>query len=150
MKSFLKELFEYSHHFNQKLADIFNDNADKASERSLTLINHILNSHHIWNSRINQQQASFGVWDMHDLRDLKSLDKTNYEQSLQILDKSDLDKVIGYKTSKGQPFSNSVRDILFHVINHSTYHRGQIAAEFRQNGLEPVVTDYVFYKRSGS
>ncbi len=28
MKPFFKELFEYSHHFNQKLTDVFNDNTD--------------------------------------------------------------------------------------------------------------------------
>ncbi|QLH28398.1 MAG: hypothetical protein HWD63_02710 [Candidatus Parvibacillus calidus] len=39
-----------------------------------------------------------------------------------------------------------MKDIIFHIINHSTYHRGQIAMEFRQSGLEPLNTDYIFYK----
>ena len=71
----------------------------------------------------------------------------NYEHSLHILDKFDLTATMSYTNSKGQTFSNSIRDILFHVINHSTYHRAQIATEFKQNGLEPLVTDYIFYKR---
>jgi uncharacterized damage-inducible protein DinB len=44
-------------------------------------------------------------------------------------------------------FTNTIKDILFHIINHSTNHRGQIAVDFRNNGLEPLVLDYVFYKR---
>jgi uncharacterized damage-inducible protein DinB len=44
-------------------------------------------------------------------------------------------------------FSNDIKSIIFHVINHSTYHRGQIASEFKQNGLDPMVTDYILYKR---
>lgn len=147
MKAFFKELFEYSHHFNQKWTDIFAENPNEIPERSIKLFSHILNAHHVWNSRIEQQPTTFGVWAIHDLSNLKGIDRTNYEHSLQILGKSDLNEIISYKTSRGEPFKNSVRDILFHVINHSTHHRGQIAADFRQNGLEPLVTDYIFYKR---
>ncbi len=147
MKQFFKELFEYGHHFNQKLGDIFIDSPDKTSEKSIRLFNHILNAHQIWNNRIEPKQPPFGVWEIHPVQNLKNSNQANYEQTLQILDTVDLDKTINYTNSRGQAFSNSVRDILFHVINHSTYHRGQIAADFRQNGLEPLVTDYIFYKR---
>jgi uncharacterized damage-inducible protein DinB len=147
MKPFLKELFEYSHHFNQKLADIFSDNPDKTSEKAVKLFNHLLNAHQIWNNRIDPKQPTFGVWGLHDTKDLKGIDKTNYEQTSQILDKFDLHENFDYTNTKGQAFTNSIRDILFHVINHSTYHRGQIATEFKQHGLEPLVTDYIFYKR---
>ncbi len=147
MNPFFKELFEYSHYFNQKLGDVFNDSSDKTSEKSVKLFNHILNAHQIWNNRIEPKQTAFGVWDIHHVQDLKSIDKTNYEHSLLILDKFDLNDTISYTNTKGQTFKNNIRDILFHVINHSTYHRGQIATEFKQNGLNPLVTDYIFYKR---
>lgn len=147
LTSFFKELFEYSHHFNQKLTDVFNDSPDKTSEKSVKLFNHVLNAHQIWNNRIEFKQTPFGVWELHDTKDLKTIDKTNYEQTLQILDKFDLNETINYSNSKGEAFSSSIRDILFHVINHSTYHRGQFATEFKQYGLEPLVTDYIFHKR---
>ncbi|MGN6802128.1 MAG: DinB family protein [Ginsengibacter sp.] len=75
------------------------------------------------------------------------MDQRNFEQSLLILENFDFDNTIHYANTKGEAFNNSVRDILFHIINHSTYHRGQIAASFRVQGLEPLVSDYVFYKR---
>ena len=148
MNEFFKELFEYSHHFNQKLWGVFNDNPDKTSEKAVKLYNHILNAHQIWNNSIEPKQATFGVWEFHLVQDLKGIDKANFEQTLFILDKFDLNDKISYTNTKGQTFNNSIRDILFHAINHSTYHRGQIATEFRQNGLEPLVTDYIFYKRT--
>jgi uncharacterized damage-inducible protein DinB len=147
MKQFFKELFEYSHCFNQQLADVFKENPDKSSEKALKLYNHILNAHQIWNNRILPEQPAFSVWELHAVQDLKSIDKTNYRHTLQILDKRDLSDIINYANSKGQTFNNSIRDILFHVINHSTYHRGQIATEFKQNGLDPLVTDFIIYKR---
>ncbi|SRR5690606_24832937 len=147
MKEFFKELFEYSHHFNQKLADIFYDNPDKTSEKAVKVFNHLLNAHQVWNNRIEPRQTTFGIWELHTVQDLKNIDQTNYEQTLYILDNSDLNEMIDYFTTNGQGFNNSIRDILFHVINHSTYHRGQIASEFRLHGLEPLVTDYIFHKR---
>lgn len=147
MKLFFKELFEYSHHFNQKLSDVFANSPDKTSEKAVKLFNHLLNAHQIWNNRIGLKQSTWGVWELHDIQDLKNIDKTNYEQTLQILNRSDLNEIISYSNSKGHAYSNSIRDILFHIINHSTYHRGQIATEFKQNGLEPLVVDYIFYKR---
>jgi len=36
-------------------------------------------------------------------------------------------------------------DIVQHVVNHGTYHRGNIAAMLRQQGYAGVPTDYVFY-----
>ncbi|XOQ13754.1 MAG: Damage-inducible protein DinB [Shouchella clausii] len=39
-----------------------------------------------------------------------------------------------------------VEDLVFHVVNHGTYHRGNITAMLRQLGLAGVPTDYVFFK----
>lgn len=144
MEQFFKELFEYGHYFNQKLGDLFAANPDKISEKSVRLYSHILNAHQIWNNRIEPKQPAFGVWEIHPIENCKDIDKINYENSLLILDKFDLNDTINYKNTKGR---KSIRDILFHIVNHSTYHRGQIATEFRQNGIDPLVTDYIFYKR---
>lgn len=39
----------------------------------------------------------------------------------------------------------SYSDILHHVVNHGTYHRGNITAMLRQLGYAGASTDYVFY-----
>lgn len=147
MKQFLHELFEYNCYCNQKLADAFQDNRGRTTEKATTLFNHILNAHQIWNNRIEPEHTPFGVWEIHAIDDLKKIDELNSAHSLRILDKPDLNATINYTNSKGQVFSNSIWDILFHVINHSTYHRGQIATEFKNTGLAPLATDYIFYKR---
>ncbi len=149
MIPFFKELFEYGHHYNRELLKLFLTQPEKTSEKSVQLFNHILNAHHIWNKRIQLTPQTYAVWQMHELHALEEIIETNYKETLAILDTKDLDlnQVITYKTSKGDPFQNKIRDILFHVINHTTYHRGQIATEFKNNGLDPLITDYVFYKR---
>ncbi|MES2478888.1 MAG: DinB family protein [Bacteroidota bacterium] len=147
MKQFFAGLFEYSYHYNQKIADVFISNQDMTSEKAQKLLNHILNAHQIWNNRIAAIDKPFGVWDMHSPEGLNAIDKKNYEHSLLILDKYDLSETLNYNNTKGQAFENSIQDILFHVINHSTYHRAQIATELKQHNIEPPATDYIFFKR---
>jgi 4-aminobutyrate aminotransferase-like enzyme len=42
-------------------------------------------------------------------------------------------------------FSLPLRHLMLHVVNHSTYHRGQLATQFRQLGLTPPNTDFTRY-----
>jgi uncharacterized damage-inducible protein DinB len=35
--------------------------------------------------------------------------------------------------------------VLRHVVNHATYHRGQIASKLKRFGKEPPVTDFIFW-----
>ncbi len=147
MNTFFKELFEYSNHYNQKLIALFEANQGKVPEKSVKLFNHILNAHQIWNCRIELIQAPCKVWEIRPAAEHKQLDETNYKNSVRILDNFDLAKVIEYTNSSGQAYSNTIKDILFHVSNHSTYHRGQIASDLKQAGIEPLITDYIFYKR---
>ncbi len=147
MKQFFRELFDYNYNCNQKLLNVLTKNQDNTPEKIIKLYNHILNAHQIWNNRIEPKQITFGVWEIHEIKNCNSIDKINYDETLLILDKFELSEIISYSNTSGQTFTNSINDILFHIINHSTYHRGQIATELRQNGLDPVVTDYILFKR---
>jgi uncharacterized damage-inducible protein DinB len=97
-------------------------------------------------AKSNLTSSPYGTWEIHQIPDFYEIDRKNFEHSILILDKFELNQTIQYSNRKGQIFNNSARDILFQVINHSTYHRGQIATEFRQSGLEPLLTDYIYYK----
>jgi uncharacterized damage-inducible protein DinB len=58
------------------------------------------------------------------------------------------EEMIFYKNSSGNKYENTIREIITHVINHSTYHRGQIAMELRSLGVDPPQTDYIAYCRT--
>lgn len=147
MKPFFKELFEYNHYFNVKLIEEIRSNEAAIPEFTQKVFSHLLDAHHIWNARIKNFAPVFAIWQLQPVGDLLTIEDENYQQSLEIIDGYDLGGEIQYANSKGQAFKNTVRDILFHLINHSNYHKGQIARDFRQNGLEPLKTDYIFYKR---
>jgi uncharacterized damage-inducible protein DinB len=54
--------------------------------------------------------------------------------------------VIEYRTLAGQSYRNSLADLVRHVVNHSTYHRGQAATQLRQLQVVPPSTDFVRYR----
>ena len=147
MKLFFKELFEYTHHCNTALINAFHEHAGQLPDKPIQLLNHILSVHHIWNSRIIAKPSEYKIWDIHLPHQYAGIDKSNFETSIQLIDSFDLNQAIQYADTKGRPFENTVRDILFQIINHSTYHRGQIALEFRQCNIEPLLTEYIVYKR---
>ncbi|MGH9774133.1 MAG: DinB family protein [Candidatus Acidiferrales bacterium] len=64
---------------------------------------------------------------------------------VQTLAEADLSRKIEYRNFAGNPFAYPLGAILQHVVNHSTYHRGQIANLLRQIGAAPRATDLLRY-----
>ncbi len=60
---------------------------------------------------------------------------------------ADLSRVISYKDLKGNPYQTPLWQIVLHVVNHGTLHRGQVMAMFRQLGVAPPPTDLIFFYR---
>ena len=146
MKDFFKDIFEYHNHFNQRLIDQLIENERVISKRTIPLFSHTVNAHQIWNARITNKEK-FEVHQEHALEMCKQIDNDNYRETLMILKEYNLDEKISYSNSKGTAFNNSIREILFHVANHSSHHKGQIISDLRLSGIAPIVTDYIFYKR---
>jgi uncharacterized damage-inducible protein DinB len=63
------------------------------------------------------------------------------------LDNNFLQSTLSYKSMAGAPFENHVDELLFHAVNHASYHRGQIATMLRELGGKPVATDLIVYLR---
>ncbi len=147
MKNFFKDKFEYTHHCNQQLIALLLKSPNLFRDKISSLTGHTLNAHHIWNHRILTIAPSLSVWQELDIENLQKLNSENYDHSLEILQHKDFAENIKYTNSKGQTFTNTVGEILFHIINHSTYHRGQLISLLKIEGVEPLITDYIFYKR---
>jgi len=147
MKSFFHELFDYNFFCNKKFIQEC-ETLKQVPEKSITLFSHVLNAHHIWNARLQGKAASFEVWTPQPIKDWSDLHYENQRNSFEIITNTDnFEQRINYETSDGRAYTNTVKDILFHVINHSTHHRGQIAMDMRNHNLEPLTLDYIFYKR---
>src|SRR5690554_2443577 len=142
----IKDLLDYNYEMNRRLIQLFIENKTTTDARTTSLLSHILNAQQVWNSRI-LGETPFGVWQLNPTNKLEEINQSVYQKSLEIVQNIDLNNVIHYKNSQGNSFTNSVCDILLHIVNHATYHRGQIATAFRIQGIQPLATDYIFHRR---
>lgn len=59
-----------------------------------------------------------------------------------------LEHVFQYQNSKKEIFKQPIWQMLLHVFNHGTYHRGQIVTMMRELGVEKIPgTDYILFSR---
>lgn len=147
MKNFFVDKLEYNHFSNQQLISLIEGTPLAYTDRAKSLIGHTLNAQNIWNHRIVGEKPTQSTWETFDIDELSGLNDKNHAMSNVIVGQFDLRTLIDYKNSSGESFSNSVENILYHIINHSTYHRGQLMTELKQNGATPLSTDYIFYHR---
>ena len=57
---------------------------------------------------------------------------------------------VTFESFQGQQCELSLGEMIQHVVNHSTYHRGQVAALLRHLGQAPPGTDYSTFLLLGS
>jgi uncharacterized damage-inducible protein DinB len=73
--------------------------------------------------------------------------QSNWEKWAGGLSDADLERIAQYKLLDGTPYETPVWQILMHVVNHATLHRGQVMAMLRQLGTKPPPTDIIYYYR---
>ncbi len=69
--------------------------------------------------------------------------------SLRDLRAERLAQEVEYRNMKGETWRYPLWQQLHHVVNHSTYHKGQITTMLRQLGYEPVPLDLLVYYDEG-
>ena len=142
------EIIRYSQFADQLIIEVFNQYQQQMPEAE-KLFSHVLNAQHIWMKRIINAPQEYSAWQIHDRSLYEKIHLENFLQICKVFKEADHEEIISYKNSKGEDFSSKVSDLFFHVLNHSTYHRGQIATLFKAAGITPPVTDYIMLKREG-
>ncbi len=157
----IKELYQYNEWANRRVEDSIlnlkpeqfakNLNASHASIRGTFA--HIAAAERIWLNRWKGKSPT-KLMSEDEFPDVQTAVRRLQEIDQEIsgylgqLTEADLDKVFTYKTTEGKTYSSVLRHAVVHVINHSTYHRGQLAALMRQVGATPSSTDLILYYRS--
>jgi len=112
---------------------------------------HILGSEQIWLSRfLGVPLAALpGPADYPTLAALESSFDDFWPQLeffLASLLAEQLDQDFVWVNTRGETHTAPFRQVLMHFVNHSSYHRGQVANLLRQLGYEPPNTDLVYYR----
>jgi uncharacterized damage-inducible protein DinB len=73
---------------------------------------------------------------------LREIERERTELLARLTD-DELGRDFAYRNMAGDPFTNTLGDLMTHVVNHGTYHRGQLTTMLRQVGATPPATDFV-------
>ena len=70
---------------------------------------------------------------------------------VEALGEANVTKVIEYKLLSGQPGASPVWQMVQHLVNHASYHRGQVTTMLRQLGAQPAkpLDMIAFYRSRG-
>jgi uncharacterized damage-inducible protein DinB len=115
-------------------------------------LGHIVGAEWIWLSRW-QGTSPAGFPEglqaptLEDLRSRLTKVESDRAAFLSTLTEEALQRPLAYTLLNGTASSTRLLDLLLHVVNHSTYHRGQLTTLLRQVGGTPPATDFVVYKR---
>ena len=149
LRDYFVHLFKYNDWATRQTAESI-VNLKKKNNKSEELLSHIISAQKIWLNRILGRNTVIDPWHKLTQEDWikQSIPITaEWINLLESFKENDFERRIEYTNTKGEKFFNTVKDIIVQVINHSTYHRAQIAQLVRQSGGEPAKTDYIIYQR---
>jgi uncharacterized damage-inducible protein DinB len=113
---------------------------------------HIYGGEWVWLERF-QGRSPASLPDVAQFADIASLRERWDEHETQLLkfvrglSQADLDHVMEYKTLKYGVYKNPLWQSMQHLVNHGTYHRGQVTTLLRQLGAQPILTDLMHFYR---
>jgi uncharacterized damage-inducible protein DinB len=150
MKTYFLKLFNYDQFANKAILKSIIDAGEP--EQAVKLMAHLLAAQQVWIKRCKGLPATGTVlwpdWKVVTLEKIMDGNHAEWIDFINGLNPEDFDKIIAYKTLKGDSYENQLEDILAHVINHGTHHRAQAGQQLKFTGIENLpLTDYIFYLR---
>ncbi|HLG34297.1 MAG TPA: DinB family protein [Bacteroidia bacterium] len=160
MKELLLNYAKYNLWANQRVCDFLAEVEEEKLNREIVssftslrkTVFHVYGAQALWLKRLGGESPSvFPAYESKSSSEtLQLLIETSQQLIAYVESRSEeqLMEMLDYKNVAGQPFTNCIRDIIQHVVNHATYHRGQVITMLRQVGYTKLFpTDYVAFCR---
>jgi uncharacterized damage-inducible protein DinB len=120
-------------------------------------LNHLLLTDRIWLKRLTGKGEHPDRLDAILFEDRKPLAMARADEDERLLgyvgslEEAEFDSVVEYSNTRGQQFAHKRRDILSHLFNHQTHHRGQAHIILSIcTGREPPLLDLMGMQRGVS
>ena len=144
----LRELFIYNDWANRRIVAALKLNQ---SEKARKILAHLLITEQEYFERLyGKDSFGFDFWQDLSTEECGNLARETAERFERLLRKFDdegLDLKTSYRTSEGVWYENTFRELLTHVLFHSSIHRGNIILKMREENFEPPKIDYIIYLR---
>lgn len=161
MKEILQQLAQYNIWANQLLTTAINNLPQEIHHKEVAssfpslyrTILHMWDAENIWwqrmklQERINRPSDSFTGTMQEACAELLQQNK-EWNAWINSTQERQLDHVFQYQNMKGEQFKQPIYQMLLHMFNHGTYHRGQLVTMLRQLGVEKIpATDFIVWSR---
>ena len=161
----MKEIFiQYaSHHLwaNQALLSVIETLSKDQQEAEIRssfpsiykTVLHLLDAESIWWQRIKLQEkitrpSDSDAGDFAALKQQLLQQNKRWQEWIAQTNEHGLQHEFIYFNSKKERFKQPVYQMLLHLFNHATYHRGQLVTLLRQLGVEKIpATDFIVWSR---
>jgi uncharacterized damage-inducible protein DinB len=117
-------------------------------------LNHLLLADRIWLRRLTGEGEHPDRLDAILFEDRSELTRARIQEDMRLkrvvdgYGAADLDKTVSYRTTSGKPHQQPLGDILLHLFNHQTHHRGHAHACYSiLTGTEPPSLDLLMFQR---
>ncbi len=161
MKQLFTSYTSYNLWANQLLVNIILGLSEEDQHKEITssfssihkTLEHLWNVESIWYQRFQKVEQPVPPSTLSTVNTQQVIDGLLFEGNrwndyIASLQEERLNETLHYKNLKGQPFATPVWQLLQHIFNHGTYHRGQLVTMLRQLGVSDLPsTDYVTYAR---
>jgi uncharacterized damage-inducible protein DinB len=144
----LRQLYTYNDWANRRILTALKENY---VEKGHKILAHLLITEQEYFERLyGKDSKGFDFWQNLTLEECGALVRETaerYEKLLRRFDDEGLDLTARYRTSEGVWHENTFREMLTHVVFHSSIHRGNIMLNLREAGFAPPKIDYIIYLR---
>ncbi len=119
----------------------------------LRTVNHVYAMDHVWRCHLERRPHGLNTRNPKDCPPLEALREAQagmdawYVRYADSLPHADHDEVVAFTFIGGGDGAMSRAQILLHVVNHATYHRGHVADMMYNLGVAPPTTDLPVYLR---
>lgn len=162
MKEVLTQLSAYNIWANQLLLDAINQLPEEKQKQELpssfkslyATVLHMLDAENIWwqrmklQERITRPSENF-TGDMKEAGNALLNQNRQWDEWIKNANDHQLQHVFHYQNTKKEQFKQPIYQMLLHMLNHGTYHRGQLVNMMRQLGVDKIPgTDFITWSRT--
>lgn len=161
MKALLQQYAAYNTWANQKLFDLIITLPEEQQQQELSssfsslhsTILHMWDAESIWWQRMKLQEVIVRPSDNFNGRTIEAVQallsqNKSWEDWLASATEMGLEHVFSYHNTKRELFKQPIYQVIMQVMNHGTYHRGQLVNMLRQLGQRKIPgTDFILWSR---
>jgi uncharacterized damage-inducible protein DinB len=161
MKELLQQLAAYNIWANQRILEVILALPEEKQKQEIPssfkslyhTVLHMWNAENIWWQRMKLQERITKPFDtfkgtMNELANESLQQNRQWQEWVNNASDAALDHVFQYQTFQKEQFKQPIYQMLLHVFNHGTYHRGQLINMLRQLGITKLPdTDFIVWSR---